>query len=253
MNITPIIASLQRANHGSHFRAYGLRGALVDPFLGVDHAWMSAPTFPAHSHAGFSAVSYVFLDSETGIDNRDSLGSRNLIRPGGLHWATAGSGIVHDEVPAEAGKTVHSLQIFVNLASERKDIEPFALPLEPEDVPVVHLPGAKVRVPVGSFREACSPLKPPTEVTLLDIALEEGAELAVPVAAGYCAFVMPIYGTASVDGQDFTHNDLKLPVFPAQDSSHAITIQAFPGSAKVMLFAGRPLHSTAPDHKGVSS
>lgn len=243
----PVIAPLQRANHGSHFRAYGLRGvaALIDPFLGVDHAWMSAPTFPPHSHAGFSAVSYLFLDSETGVDNRDSLGTRNLIRPGGLHWATAGSGIVHEEVPAEAGKTVHSLQIFVNLAASQKDIAPFALPLEPEDVPVAQLPGAKVRVPIGSFRDACSPLKPPTEVTMLDIALEEGAKLVVPIAAGHCAFVMPIYGTARVDGQDFAHSDLKLPVFPAQDTPHAITLQALPSGAKVMLFSGPPLRSTA--------
>ncbi|CAH0444593.1 hypothetical protein LMG10661_01018 [Ralstonia syzygii subsp. syzygii] len=60
----PAIATLQRANHGSHFRAYGLRGvaALIDPCLGIDHAWMSAPTFAPHPHAGFSAVSYLFLD-----------------------------------------------------------------------------------------------------------------------------------------------------------------------------------------------
>ncbi|MPW23678.1 pirin family protein [Paraburkholderia sp. CNPSo 3157] len=241
----PVIATLQRANHGSHFRAYGLRGvaALIDPFLGGDHAWMSAPTFPPHSHDGFSAVSYPFLDSETGIDNRDSLGTRNLIRPGGLHWATAGRGIVHKEVPAETGKTVHSLQIFVNLARERQNIAPFALILEPQDVPVVQLPGAKVRVPIGSFRDACSALKPPTEVTMLDISLEEGVELAVPIAAGHCAFVMPIYGTARVDGDDFGHNELKLPVFPALDTPQAITLQALPGSAKVMLFAGPPLHA----------
>lgn len=57
-------ARLQRMNHGSHFRAYGLHGnetaALIDPFLGVDHAWISASTFPPHPHAGFSAVSYCF-------------------------------------------------------------------------------------------------------------------------------------------------------------------------------------------------
>lgn len=242
-----VIAPIQRANHGSHFRAYGLRGlaAMINPFLGVDHAWMSAPTFPPHPHAGFSAVSYVFLDSETGIDNRDSLGTLNLIRPGGLHWATAGSGIVHEEVPAEAGKTVHSLQIFVNLARERQNIAPFALTVEPEDVPVVQLPGAKVRVPVGSFNDARSPLLPPTEVTMLDISLEEGAELAVPVAAGHCAFVMPIFGMVAVDGQRFDLNDLKLPVFPAQEAPHAITLQTPSGSAKVMLFAGPPLHFTS--------
>jgi len=53
-----LIAPLQRANHGSHFRAYGLRGvgALIDPFLGVDHAWMSAPTFPPASAARAAVV-----------------------------------------------------------------------------------------------------------------------------------------------------------------------------------------------------
>lgn len=241
-----IIASLQRANHGSHFRAFGLRGVatLIDPFLGVDHAWMSGPTFPQHSHAGFSAVSYLFLDSKTGINNRDDIGTCNLIRPGGLHWITAGRGVIHEEVPAETGKTVHSLQIFVDLPQELRRIEPFPLMLEPQDVPVVHLPGVKVRIPVGSFAGARSPLTPPTKVSMLDISLEEGAELVVPVEAGHTAFVMPIFGTASVDGQDFNHNDLRLPIFPAQQGSRSITLQASHGSAKVMLFAGRPLHHT---------
>ncbi|AXI83259.1 pirin family protein [Xylella taiwanensis] len=240
-----IIASLQRANHGNHFRAYGLRGmaALIDPFIAVDHAWMSAPTFPPHSHAGFSAVSYVFLDSETGIDNRDNISTHNLIRPGGVHWTTAGRGIIHEEVPAETGKIVHSLQIFVNLAREQQDIMPFALSLEPHNVPVVQWPGAKVRVPVGSFGDARSPLNPPTDVTMLDIALEEDAELAIPVAAGHCAFVMPIFGTVVVDGQPFEHHALKLPVFPAQDTPHAMLFQAPHGNAKVMLFSGPPLQS----------
>jgi redox-sensitive bicupin YhaK (pirin superfamily) len=241
-----VTVSLQRANHGSHFRAYVLRSAkdLIDPFLGVDHAWMSGPTFPPHSHAGFSAVSYLFLDSETGVTNRDSLGTQNLIRPGGLHWTTAGRGIVHEENPAETGKTVHSLQIFVGLAPEKKGIEPFPLMLELQDVPVVQLPGATVRVPAGSFGGVHSPLTPPTSVTMLDISLEEGAELVVPIEAGHSAFVMPIYGTAMVNGQNFEHSDLKLPVFPVQNSPHAISLQALSGSAKVVLFAGQPLHTT---------
>ncbi|AXV79231.1 MULTISPECIES: pirin family protein [Ralstonia solanacearum species complex] len=242
----PAIATLQRANHGSHFRAYGLRGvaALIDPFLGIDHAWMSAPTFAPHPHAGLSAVSYLFLDSETGIDNRDSIGNHNLIRPGGLHWTTAGRGVVHEEVPAETGKTVHSLQIFVNLAPERQGVAPFALSLEPQDIPVVQLPGVKVRVPVGRFGEVRAPLDPPTDVTMLDISLEAGAELTVPVAAGHCAFVMPIFGTVVVDGERFGHNDLKLPVFAPQEAPHSITLQAPHGSVKAMLFGGPPLHAS---------
>lgn len=237
-----VIASLQRANRGSHFRAYGLRGtaAPIAPFLSVDHAWMSGPTFPPHLHAGFSAVSYLFLDSETGIDNRDNIGTRNRIRPGGLHWTTAGRGIVHEEVPAEIGKTVHSLQIFVDLQPGRKNAEPFPLVLESQDVPVVQLPGAKVRVPAGRFNGVRSPLNPPTDVTMLDISLDDGAELAVPIEAGDTCFVMPIFGAAKVDGRRFEAADLKLPVYPARSRPCAITIQAPQGSVKVVLFAGAP-------------
>ncbi|MFK0090779.1 pirin family protein [Pseudomonas sp. NPDC090755] len=163
-----VIASLQRANHGSHFRDDGLRGVaeLIDPFLGVDHAWMSGPTFPPHPHVGFSAVSYLFLDSETGINNRDDIGTQSLIRPGGLHWTAAGR-----------------------------------------------------------------------------VSLEEGAELTVPI--GHCAFVMPIFGATTVNGQRFDLNDLKLPVFPARATPCVITLQAPHGSTKVTLFAGQPLQSTA--------
>lgn len=238
-----IIAPLQRANHGSHFRALGLRGVaeLIEPFIGIDHAWMSAPTFPAHPHAGFSAVSYVFLDSETGLDNRDSIGTRNLIRPGGLHWTAAGRGIVHEEVPAEPGKTVHSLQIFVGLPPDRQDMAPFALSLEPERVPVVRTPGAEIRVPLGQFGESRSPLQPPTDATMLDIRLEESAELSVPIAAGEAAFVMPIYGVMEVQGERFNVEDLRLPVFEARSVPDTVTLRASEGVARAMFFSGRPL------------
>ena len=239
------IAQLQRMNIGSGFRAYSLRGgemaAPIDPFLGVDHAWMSAATFQPHPHAGFSAVSYLFLDSETGIDNRDSLGHRNRIQPGGLHWTAAGRGIVHDESPAVSGQTVHMLQIFVNLAVDRQGADAFALSLEPQDVPVVQLPGVKVRVPLGSFGEARTPLHPPTEVCLLDISLDEGATLSIPVPTGHSAFIMPIFGALEIDGQSFDAGEPRLPVFPAQATSCEILLQAKHGNAKAVVFSGTPL------------
>jgi redox-sensitive bicupin YhaK (pirin superfamily) len=233
-------------NRGNHFRAYSLRGneevTPIDPFLGVDHAWMSAPTFPPHPHAGFSAVSYLFMDSEIGVNNRDSLGNRNLILPGGLHWTASGSGIVHEEVPAQTGKTVHMLQIFVNLAQEKQHIAPFALSLAPQDVPVVQLPGVEIRVPLGSFGVLHSPLLPPTEVTLLDISIENGTELTLPVSAGHTAFIMPIYGTLSVDDLDFDSDTPRLPVFSAQAGAQSVTLRAKNGGAKAVFFSGMPLH-----------
>ena len=239
------IARMQRANRGSHFRAYSLHGAdpaQFDPFMGIDHAWMSAPTFPPHPHAGFSAVTYLFLDSETGIANRDSKGNRTLIEPGGLHWTAAGRGVVHEENPAMTGSTVHLLQIFVNLPRERQDAEPFALSLAPQDVPVVQRPGARVRVPLGSFGGVHSPLAPPTDVTLLDITLEAGTELKLPVAAGQRAFLMPIIGSAELNGQRFDLDGLSAPILSvaAETTTHKLSAKA--GGAKVAVFIGEPLH-----------
>lgn len=239
-------ARLQRMNHGSQFRAFGLRGdhyaRPIDPFLGVDHAWISGPTFPPHPHAGFSAVSYLFLDSETGIDNRDSLGNRTLIQPGGLHWTAAGQGIVHEEVPAESGKTVHMLQIFINLPERKQDAAPFALSLEAQDVPSIHKPGAKIRVPFGSFEGAVSPLVMPTEVRLLDISLEDGGEVAIPVPDGHVAFVMPIDGEVLVDGQPFGLATPEAAVALPRTANRIVTLTANQGHAKAVMFSGVPLH-----------
>jgi len=235
---------MQRANRGSHFRAYRLHGenpTQLDPFMGIDHAWMSEPTFPPHPHAGFSAVTYLFLDSETGITNRDSNGNRTLIQPGGLHWTAAGRGVVHEENPAVLGSTTHLLQIFVNLPSERQNDTPFALTLAPQDVPVVTQPGVKVRVPLGSFEGVHSPLKPPTEVTLLDISLEAGAELDLTVPAGKRAFLMPIYGSAALDGEGFGLDDLSVPILPPADEATTHKLIGGADGAKVAVFIGEPL------------
>lgn len=245
--MTATIARMQRAHRGTQFHAYRMHAsdpAQLDPFMGIDHAWMSAPTFPPHPHAGFSAVTYLFLDSETGIANRDSNGNRTLIEPGGLHWTAAGRGVVHEENPAVLGSTTHLLQIFVNLPRDRQNAAPFALTLKPQDVPVVQRPGVRVRVPLGSFGDARSPLRPPTEVTLLDVSLEAFAELEVPVLAGLRAFFMPIFGSADLDGQSFGLDDLGAPVVPtaSEATTHKLVGQA--EGAKVAVFIGSPLRQS---------
>jgi redox-sensitive bicupin YhaK (pirin superfamily) len=231
---------------GSRFRAFTLRGDLnaqpIDPFLGVDHAWMNGPTFPAHPHAGFSAVSYLFPDSETGINNQDSLGNRNLIQPGGLHWTAAGQGVVHEEVPAEPGKTVHMLQIFINLPAHKQAEAPFVFSVEAQNVPVVDLPGAQVRVPLGSFERVVSALSLPTNVRLLDIALQSASELKIPIPEGHVAFVMPIDGEVFVDGYPFDLADPQVPVNLPQGPDRLVTLSTQAANARAVVFSGAPLH-----------
>ena len=239
------IVKLQSMNIGNGFRATAIRGGEmakpIDPFLGVDHAYMSAPTFQPHPHAGFSAVSYLFEDSTTGILNRDSRGTQNLIKPGGLHWTAAGNGIVHEEIPAENSKMVHMLQIFVNLPIDKQNAEAFALSIEPNDVPVVQLNGATVRVPLGSYAEVSSPLQTPTEVSLLDITVDDGAAVLIPIATGKSAFVLPIIGNVKIDGENFVGGETTAPVYSEQNSPSNIKIQAINGIAQVVVFSGKPL------------
>lgn len=238
-----VIVPVQRAKVGAHFHGYGLRTDqhLISPFIGVDHYWMTAPTFAPHHHAGISALSYLLGDSETGMANRDSIGTQNIISPGGLHWTTAGRGVTHEEVPAQSGKTVHGLQIFVALAQSKQGIAPFPLILESQAVPVVNKPGAIIRVPLGQYDGVRSPLDPPTEVTMLDINLDAGAELCVPVTEGHCMFVLPITGTVKIDGQLFDREDLKVPIFKAQDKPLPVIFKAPHGRAQAVLFSGPPL------------
>lgn len=122
--MTPLL--MQAFAHGSHFHGFGLRDQslqpLLDPFLSVDHFYMSQPTFAPHPHAGVSAVTYLFDDSETGFINKDSLGHLLDILPGSLHWTRAAGGVMHDEAPQVNGRTAHGMQIFVNLrAAHRHD------------------------------------------------------------------------------------------------------------------------------------
>lgn len=193
---------------GEGFRAEGLRAdaAVLDPYLMADHYWMSQPTFGPHPHAGFSAVTYMFDDAETGFDNRDSLGNAEAIRAGDVHWTVAGAGVMQDEVPQQPGKTAHGLQIFVSLAAAKKHMPPTTVHIAREAMPVVDQSGgARVKVVFGAYddgeRQVAAVAALPTDATLIDVGLPAGSQFTYPVAAGTTAFIFVISGNITVDGQ----------------------------------------------------
>ncbi|WP_235845002.1 pirin family protein [Cupriavidus agavae] len=210
--------------------------------MNVDHAWMSGPTFPPHQHAGFAAISYVFPDSESGMANRDSTGLSNLIKPGGVHWLMAGNGATHEEVPAVEGKTVHSLQIFVQVRPALRSAPASTLSIEPQDIPVVSLHGVNLRVVAGEFAGRRAPGIAPADVDMFDVALERGAELRLPLTRGRSTFFLPVHGTVSVSGNDFGLDDLTAPVFQSSEMVSEVVLSAPHGAAKVMIFSGVPYH-----------
>ena len=104
-------------------------------------------------------------------------------------------------------------------------------------------PGAKVRVVAGEFSGLRSPIDVPTDVDMFDISLEAGAELSIPLDPGRSAFVLPVFGSISVDGQTFGLELLQAPAYPAQRAHREIRPLAPNGAAKVMVFGGTPFNA----------
>jgi redox-sensitive bicupin YhaK (pirin superfamily) len=200
--------TLQPFAHGIQFHGFGLRNpalqTLIDPFLSVDHFFMSQPTFPPHPHAGFSAVTYLFDDSETGFINRDSLGNVLEIKPGSLHWTGAASGVMHEEVPQVHGKTVHGLQIFVNLPAARKHDAPSVEHVAQADMPKWQIGNAAARLVFGSYSEYVSPLVPLSDATLVDLAFNATGNCDLDIPAGRQAFILIVAGDATCGDQFLT-------------------------------------------------
>ena len=210
--------------------------ASIDPFLAVDRFSMSGPTFPPHPHAGFSAVTYVLPESIGSIANRDSRGDASLIRPGGIHWTSAGSGMLHEEIPAVTGQTVEGLQIFVNHPFEAKLSPPAIYHIEPANIPLISLEdGGWVRVVAGSIGDTAAPFTPTTQVTILDVRLAAFSrfEWAGTQQPAHVALVHA--GELRAAGGSANQNGLVLP------ADGEFSASAGPQGSRFTLFAGRPL------------
>jgi redox-sensitive bicupin YhaK (pirin superfamily) len=199
---------VQPLKRGNGFQAFGVRGdySLMDPYLMADHYRMSEPTFGPHPHAGFSAVTYMFDDAETGFSNRDSLGDTAEILPGDTHWTVAGAGVMHDEVPIETGKVAHGLQIFVNLAAKDKHMPPTAIHILRDEMPrITQVGGARVKVAFGAYddgdKKFAAVKSLPSEVTLLDVAAGAGESFHYAVPVGMNVFALVIRGEIRIGAE----------------------------------------------------
>ncbi len=162
---------------GSGFEARSFRaqeiGALMDPLVMVDHYVMWKPTFGAHPHAGMSAVSLLFEDSEGLFRNQDSLGNDFDLRPGDLYWLRAGSGAIHDESPRMNART-HGLQVFVNVTQDQRFEAPDSLLVRAEDMPVISTPDYCVKVALGRSSGVVGADSPSISMTILDGIIQPG-------------------------------------------------------------------------------
>jgi redox-sensitive bicupin YhaK (pirin superfamily) len=207
--------------------------------LNVDHFWMREPIFAPHPHAGFSAVTYLFEDSESPFVNRDSLGHRLLAKPGAIIWTLSGRGLMHEEYPEQRGKLAHGLQVFVNLPATEKLQPPRVLFTDGPDVTVLKQPGVVARVLAGATSGARSAFEPPSELTFLDVRVDRGVGFHHSLARDTNAFVYVVEGELSL-GEAASRLETGHTASFAPDGD-AVFVRGGSAGAHFVLFAGRPI------------
>lgn len=182
-----------------------------DPFLLFDAFGSDRPEdylagFPWHPHRGIETVTYML---EGSVRHGDSMGNSGVIGRGEVQWMTAGSGIIHEEMPLHSERGVHGFQLWVNLPRVDKMCAPRYRSLEAKDIPVAERDGCSVLVIAGSFDGMPGALPDIiASPTYLDMRFAPGGKLTMPVPEGDTAFAW-LYsgGLARVGSGETTGSD----------------------------------------------
>ncbi|KAJ4957433.1 hypothetical protein NE237_024544 [Protea cynaroides] len=163
----------------------------LDPFLMLDEFAVTVPAgFPDHPHRGFETVTYML---EGAFTHQDFAGNKGTIRTGDVQWMTAGRGIVHSEMPVSEGVN-RGLQLWINLASKDKMIEPKYQDMLKEEISRAEKDGVEVRIIAGECMGVKSPVFTRTPAMFLDFTLKPEAEWHQSIPESWNAFVYVIEG-----------------------------------------------------------
>ncbi|MBF6240984.1 pirin family protein [Nocardia otitidiscaviarum] len=250
---TLVTAHSQREGAGFEVRrpfpSVDLRTA--DPFILLDE--MGPVTYepheakgaPWHPHRGFETVTYV-LDGS--MVHHDSHGGGGVIGEGDTQWMTAGSGILHDELPAEElvthGGRMHGFQLWVNLPRDNKMAAPRYQDLRASELTLVssHDGGALVRIIAGDVGGFSGPGSTHTPIAYAHASITPGGRLETPWPRDFTAMVYVVSGSGAVGGRPVTAG--QLAVLGHGDS---LTVAADAkqdtrtGDMEVLLLGGRPI------------
>ncbi len=204
----------------------------MDPLIMVDHFTMTEPTFGPHAHAGLSAVSILFGDSEGAFNNKDSLGNDIDLKPGDLYWLKAGRGAVHDEKPRPGART-HALQVFVNLPARMKYDEPESVHVSASDMPSFVGNGYRARLMLGESGGLAGAQSPALPMTILDVHLDGGATFEHEVPSGQNAWVMTVGGSVGLRSN-------RPPM--SLDAGHAASVSAAAHSQSLIISGNSQAH-----------
>ena len=275
MSIRPVkhesVARPTMEGAGVHLhRVFGFGDpSLTDPFLMMDDFRNDEPQkymrgFPWHPHRGIETITYVLAGT---VEHGDSLGNRGLLGAGDVQWMTAGSGILHQEMPqGDFAGRMHGFQLWANLPSSLKMTAPRYQDVKSADIPVVvDDDGTAVRVICGSFWGKSGPVDGiAAEPVYLDVSVPPGKKKVLPVDTYRKAFAYIFAGSGTfrdaskpfgvrvekeVNGEEVNIRDMSgnrtLVVF---DTGDEVTVQAGEQGIRFLLVSGKPIEEPVAWH-----
>ena len=233
-----------------------------DPFLLFDDFRNDVPDhyargFPWHPHRGIETITYVL---EGQVEHADSLGNHGVLGPGSVQWMTAGSGILHQEMPkGNASGQMHGFQLWANLPSALKMTAPRYQDIAGQDVPeITDDDGTVVRVIIGTFWGQRGPVDGiAADPMYLDVSVPANSRKTLPVDVDAHAFAYIFAGAGRFDDasdpvgvpveKEFRGREIKVRDHSGNrtlirfDRGDAVTVAAGPNGVRFLLVSGRPL------------
>ena len=226
-------------------RAFGFTEApLFDPFLLLDDFRSNNPAdylkgFPWHPHRGIETITYM-LDGN--VKHGDSMGHNGVISAGAVQWMTAGSGIIHQEMPFgnQYGK-MGGFQLWANLPASQKMNPPRYRDITPEQIPQLHLEnGVEIHIICGNIDQTKGPVNDiAIDPNYLDITVPSGISYTHHLTKGHTAFAYIIAGKGVFCHQDETYSNETLILF---DDGDTITVTTEDNHVRFLLISGKPLN-----------
>ena len=216
----------------------------LDPFLLLDHFGSDKPEdymagFPWHPHRGIETVTYMI---EGEVEHGDSIGNSGLITSGDIQWMTAGSGIIHQEMPRKYDGTMRGFQLWVNLPKSHKMMDPRYRDIKADEIPLLKLEnGVKINLVCGEFGGVTGPAQDiVVDNTYMDVTVPADTNFRIETTPGYKTFAYVFEGAGRFDADD--GNLIRpgnLVQYSDGDWVHVSTAD-FP--VRFLLVSGQPLN-----------
>ena len=217
---------------------------LFDPFLLFDFFGSDNPDeymagFPWHPHRGMETVTYM-LDGK--VEHGDSMGNKGVIRKGDIQWMSAGSGIIHQEMPQSDAEKMYGFQLWINLPASHKMMSPRYQDIKAENIPELLLDNkVKIKVIAGEFNGTKGPVEDLiADPVYFDISIPAGNEFVIDVHKGYTVFALVYEGEAYFD--DDKNEKIKFSECALFQDGTNVKVTTATEHVRFLLISGKPIN-----------